>query len=93
MLELCHQNVASSLEELLVLPVRVDVSQEVGQSVVLPQPEDVVEDEARLLVGSLVPGPEAEWPAQLTLPSTRLLQQRVSIRIVRVCKYSKQQKK
>ena len=84
MLELCHQNVASSLEELLVLPVRVDVSQEVGQSVVFPQPEDVVEDEARLFVGSLVPGPEAEWLAQLTLPSTRLLQQRVLKRIVRV---------
>ena len=77
-LELCHQDIPSRLEQLLVIPVRVDVGQLGGESVVLPQPEEVVEDQPRLLVESLVSGFEAQSVVQPTLPSTGRLRQRVS---------------
>ena len=77
-LQLRHQDIPSRLEELLVLPVRVDVGQLGGESVVLPLPDDVVEDKPRLLVESLVSGFEAQSVVQPTLPSTGRLRQRVS---------------
>ena len=73
-----YHNFPGLLEQLLVIPVRVDVGQLGGESVVLPLPDDVVEDKPRLLVESLVSGFEAQSVVQPTLPSTGRLRQRVS---------------
>ena len=54
-LQLCNKNPPGLLVELLIVPVRVEVAELLGQSVVFPHPDSVEHSQTRLLVGARIP--------------------------------------
>ena len=54
-LHLGHHDPPGLLVESLVVPVRVEVAQLLGQSVVFPHPHSVEHSQTRLLVGARIP--------------------------------------